>query len=196
MSFGLSDFAQAIASAILLAGVLVLYLYRFARAQRWLPIALAVCLADQVVKVYVISNHLNHRALSLFHGAVRISYLRNREQGFGGSLSYLLLLTALCVLALLFLYYRLERMNYRMSRLAEVGFAIMIGGYLGILIDRLLLGSVIDFIEFGRHSAFVYNLADLAVILAMGLLCLRVVQFLTEPIDWKSFPREEAVHEG
>lgn len=196
MSFGLSEFAQAIFSAILLAAILVLYLHRFARAQRWLPIALAVCLLDQVMKVYVVANHLDDRRVSLLGGAIQLTYLRNREQGFGGDISYLFFLTALCALALLFLYYRLERMNYRMSRLAEVGFAIMIGGYLGILLDRVLLGSVIDFIEFGKHSSFVYNLADLAVILAMGLLGLRVVRFLTEPIEWDRPLTERVAGEG
>lgn len=196
MSFGLSEFTQAILSALLLAAILVLYLHRFAQAQRWLPIALGVCLLDQVMKVYVIANHLDTRHLSLFRGAIRITYLRNREQGFGGDISYLLFLTALCVAALLFLYYRLDRMNYRMSQLAEVGFAIMIGGYLGILLDRILLGSVIDFIEFGRHSPFVYNLADLAIILAMGLLSLRVVRFLTEPIAWGKYQPEGVTREG
>jgi signal peptidase II len=196
VSFGLSDFAQAIVSAILLATILVLYLYRFARAQRWLPIALGVCLLDQVLKVYVIANHLDDRRVPLFGGAIQITCLRNREQGFGGDISYLLFLTALCVLALLFLYYRLDRMNYRMSRLAEVGFAIMIGGYLGILLDRIMLGSVIDFIEFGKRSQFVYNLADLAVILAMGLLCVRVVRFLTEPIGLDRPLAERAAGEG
>jgi signal peptidase II len=196
VSFGLSDCAQAIVSAALLAGILVLYLHRFARAQRWLPIALAVCLIDQILKVYVVSNQFDRRGLSLFHGAIQITYLQNRELGFGGGLSYLLLLTTLCVLALLFLYYRLDRMKYRMSRLAEVGFAIMIGGYLGILVDRVMLGSVIDFIEFGRNGAFVYNLADLAVIAALGLLCVRAVRFLSEPFDWERVPLEGVVREG
>lgn len=196
MSFGLSDFAQAVVSAILLVGVIVMYLCRFAQARRWLPLALAVCLIDQVFKVYVIAHHCDLRHLSLCRGAIQITYFQNYEQGFGGGLSYLLFVTALCVLALLFVYYRLDQANYRMSRLAEIGFGIMIGGYLGILLDRILLGGVIDFLEFGRNSAFVYNLADLAVIAGLGLLALRVIRFLTEPIEWAKYPLESLPHEG
>jgi len=196
VSFGLSDFAQAIVSAILLVGIIVMYLCRFAQARRWLPLALAVCLVDQVFKVYVIANHCDRRHLSLCHGAIKITYFQNYEQGFGGGLSYLFFLTAVCVLALLFVYYRLDRTSYRMSRLAEVGFGIMIGGYLGILLDRILLGGVIDFLEFGRNSAFVYNLADFAVIAGLGLLALRAIKFLTEPIEWDKYQLESLPHEG
>jgi lipoprotein signal peptidase len=56
----------------------------------------------------------------------------------------------------------------------------MIGGYLGILLDRIRLGFVVDFLEFGRASQFVYNLADLAVLLAVALLACRAVQFASE----------------
>ena len=37
-----------------------------------------------------------------------------------------------------------------------------------------------DFLEFGRGSAFVYNLADLAVFVAVALLIVRGLQFLRE----------------
>jgi len=67
-----------------------------------------------------------------------------------------------------------------MSHLAELGCALMIGGYTAILMDRVRLGFVVDFLEFGRASAFVYNLADLAVFVALALLAARGLQYLGE----------------
>lgn len=174
-----SGLAQATLSAMLLVAVLMLYLRRFARSRRWVAVALGVCMLDQAAKA-LLPVTLRYGRFALLGGYLRLSYLENRDQGFGGSFSYLLLVTAVCVLALSLLYGRLSRTGYRMSALAELGCALMIGGYLGILLDRIRLGFVVDFLEFGRASQFVYNLADLAVLLAVALLACRAVQFASE----------------
>jgi signal peptidase II len=170
---------EAIVAAVLLVGVLGLYLLRFARSWRWAGIALLVCALDQGAKALVRPG-LEHRRISLLDGWLRITYAENYEQGFGGTVPHLLALTFVCVLALYLLYERLLRRRYRMSPLAELGAALMMGGYLGILLDRVRLGFVVDFLEFGRASAFVYNIADLAVFLALALLLGRGVQYLAE----------------
>jgi signal peptidase II len=170
---------QAIVSAVLMVGVLVLYLRRFAPPSRWVIVAVAVCALDQAVKA-LIAPSLQGRRVPLFGGWLTLTYAENWEQGFGGSLSYLLLITAVCVAALYLLYERLARTKYRMSVLAELGCALMIGGYLGILLDRMRLGFVVDLLEFGRASPFVYNLADLAVFLALALFLTRGMQFLAQ----------------
>jgi signal peptidase II len=169
--------AQAIISAILLIGVLSLYLLRFARSWRWITVALLVCVLDQAAKA-VVSPHLQYHRLALLNGWMRITYAQNWEQGFGGNGPYLLLTTALCVAALYLLYERLLKARYRMSPLAELAVALMVGGYLGILLDRVRLGFVVDFLEFGRASAFVYNIADLAVFVALALLVARGLQYV------------------
>lgn len=174
-----SAIAQAVVSAVLLVAMLVLYLQRFAPPWRWVGIALAVCVMDQAAKALV-PAHIAQQRVSLLGGWLRITYAENWEQGFGGTFSYLFLTTAVCVAALFFLYGKLAKIEYRMSVLAELGCALMIGGYVGILLDRIRLGFVVDFLEFGRAGSFVYNLADLAVFVALALLIARGLQFLHE----------------
>ena len=168
---------QAVVAAVLLIGVLTLYLLRFARSWRWVAIALLVCVLDQAAKALVSPGLGQHRR-SLLGGWLQIRYAQNWEQGFGGNVPYLLLTTAVCVAALYFLYERLLKARYRMSPLAEAAVALMVGGYAGILLDRVRLGFVVDFLEFGRASAFVYNIADLAIFLALALLIARTGQYL------------------
>ena len=168
---------QAVVAAVLLIGVLTLYLLRFARSWRWVAIALLVCVLDQAAKALV-SPGLGQHRISLLGGWLQIRYAQNWEQGFGGNVPYLLLTTAVCVAALYFLYERLLKARYRMSPLAEAAVALMVGGYAGILLDRVRLGFVVDFLEFGRASAFVYNIADLAIFLALALLIARTGQYL------------------
>ncbi|MFB3881975.1 MAG: signal peptidase II [Armatimonadota bacterium] len=170
---------QAVLAAVLLIGVLSLYLLRFARSWRWVGVALLVCLVDQGLKA-IVSPGIHHQRLSFLNGWLRIAYAQNREQGFGGDYRYLLVTTVVLVAALYFLYERLLKARYRMSPLAELAVALMVGGYLGILLDRVRLGFVVDFLEFGRASAFVYNIADLAVFVAVALLIVRGGQYLRQ----------------
>ncbi len=60
------------------------------------------------------------------------------------------------------------------SALVGVGLGAIIGGALGNASDRLSYGAVVDFLDlhaFGRHF-FVFNVADAAITLGVGLLLL------------------------
>jgi len=58
--------------------------------------------------------------------------------------------------------------------LAAAGFALIVGGAIGNLIDRVRLGHVIDFLflHIGDRPMFVFNLADAALTLGPALLVL------------------------
>jgi signal peptidase II len=57
---------------------------------------------------------------------------------------------------------------------AATGFALILGGALGNLLDRVLYGHVIDFLllHFGETVLFVFNLADAALTVGPVLLLL------------------------
>jgi signal peptidase II len=58
--------------------------------------------------------------------------------------------------------------------LATLGFALILGGAIGNLIDRARFGYVVDFLllHFGDWTLFVFNLADVALTLGPALLLL------------------------
>jgi signal peptidase II len=58
------------------------------------------------------------------------------------------------------------------GRLASVGYALILGGALGNLVDRLLHGHVVDFLllHAGTWTMFVFNLADTALTIGPLLL--------------------------
>jgi len=95
------------------------------------------------------------------------------------------LLVGLTLLAILALSLWLWRMT---SRLAGVALGLVIGGALGNAVDRITYGAVADFYYFhiGSFSWYVFNLADVAIVLGVALLVLE--SFRSEP----SVPVEEA----
>lgn len=60
------------------------------------------------------------------------------------------------------------------SRLFQLGVGLLAGGALGNAIDRMALGVVVDFLDFvfGRWHFATFNMADVAINLGVGLLCL------------------------
>jgi signal peptidase II len=60
------------------------------------------------------------------------------------------------------------------ARLPQMGLALVLGGALGNLIDRVRLGYVVDFIHvyWGRHQWPDFNVADSAITVGVALLIL------------------------
>ena len=56
--------------------------------------------------------------------------------------------------------------------LAKIAFIFIFAGGFGNLLDRLLLGYVLDFISFGHIPVF--NLADLFINIGIGLLIFNI----------------------
>lgn len=58
-------------------------------------------------------------------------------------------------------------------RLQALSFGMIIGGAVGNVIDRFLYGAVVDFLDFsGLYFPFVFNVADAAISVGVGLLLL------------------------
>jgi len=171
-----SSLLQAILSALLVCAALVVFLLRFARGRLWVGIALGVALADQMSKLAVLHFLRGGKGISL-PGPASLVYYENRLLGFGLSDPGLLSATLASLAALLLLYFRLRRFGYRMGPLAELACALILGGCVAILIDRVGRGFVVDWLDFGPKTEFIYNLADLAVLTAVVLLVARGAQF-------------------
>jgi signal peptidase II len=86
-----------------------------------------------------------------------------------GSIALIVLTAAISGIVLLAWWRANER-----SRLAAAGYALIVGGALGNLIDRVAYGHVIDFLllHLGDRSLFVFNLADAALTLGPAMLIL------------------------
>jgi signal peptidase II len=62
------------------------------------------------------------------------------------------------------------------SRLQAAAFGVIIGGALGNAIDRALYGAVVDFLDFsGLFFPWVFNIADVAINVGVGLLLLDLI---------------------
>ena len=133
------------------------------RPRRVALLAALALLLDQVTKA--LAWRLLAAPLPL--GPLTLRRQANTGSGFGlfpGANALLALLTAAVCAAIIYLLWRQPR-----SR-AAAGLALVLGGALGNLGDRVVLGYVRDFLDLGFWPVF--NLADAAVTVGAALLLL------------------------
>lgn len=148
--------------------------------------ALGVLALDQATKHLVSSNMSLGESIPA-QGWVRITYGVNTGAAFGLLQDHTFLLTVLSIFAIGFLvyFYRTQSQGHPLIRLA---LGLQLGGAFGNLIDRVRLGSVVDFIDVGPWPIF--NIADSAVVTGVALLAYLILRHTTDTKTVDSDPGE------
>jgi len=151
---------------------------------RWRIFALSLVMlwcigCDQAAKAMARGSLAGHGSISLLGGAVRLEYAENTGAflslgaSLPGHLRALLFVggTSLIVLGLLVAMAR----GWQGSAASSLGLALLAGGAVGNLIDRLAHGVVVDFVSvgLGAFRTGIFNLADVAITLGVVLVALQ-----------------------
>lgn len=143
---------------------------------RWLWLSLLVLVLDQLSKQLVEASFGLHQVMALAPGFnLTLAYNEGAAFSFlsdqGGWQRWLFVgLASLVSLVLVIWISRLQRHD----RLLAISLSLVLGGALGNLLDRVLFGHVIDFIDiyYGDWHWPAFNLADSAITLGVVLLLL------------------------
>lgn len=146
---------------------------------RLLWTAFAVLLTDQVVKKLVVSLMALGDSVDVLGPAVRFTRTENTGAAFGllrGRSAIFVVISTLAAVAIVLF----RREIAKLKRSEQFAFALIMGGALGNLVDRVRRGgAVIDFIDVGirdlRWPAF--NVADSAIVIGVTLLAVRFLFF-------------------
>jgi signal peptidase II len=144
---------------------------------RWVPLALLIILLDQATKAVVESR------FELFDAKPILPFLEfTLLYNTGAAFSFLAgasgwqrwFFIGLGVTVSMVILYWLKRLEPGTQRLMAAGFALILGGALGNVIDRIWHGHVIDFIHFHwRQWQFpAFNVADSAITIGAVFLIL------------------------
>ena len=135
-------------------------------------ISLLIFVLDQLTK-YFIKTHVGPFDVVRVTSFFNIVYVLNTGSAFGmfkslGNLFFIVI--ALSAMALL-IFLIIKDSNNRFP------FALILGGAAGNLADRILLGHVIDFLDFyaGSHHWPAFNVADSALTIGISLLLIKTV---------------------
>lgn len=146
----------------------------------WYLLALLVIALDQWTKLLALQV-LDYGAPQEVTGFFNLTLLYNKGAAFsflsdaGGWQHWLF--SGLAVVISLVLIVWLYRQP-REARLEPLALALVLGGALGNLLDRLRLGHVVDFIQLHYRDFYwpAFNIADSAITLGAGLLLLGMLR--------------------
>ncbi len=145
----------------------------------WLGLALIILMADQFTKVLIVGNYQlgDSTFVTNFFNVVRahntgaaFSFLA----GAGGWQRWFF--TTIGVVAAVFMVFMLK--SHPGQKLFSFAIACILGGAIGNVIDRLLYGYVVDFLDFHWGSTHfpAFNIADSAI--SIGAACLILDELL------------------
>lgn len=150
----------------------------------WLLAALLIVVADQFTKAMILSSYryADQTALTSFFNIVR-------AHNTGAAFSFLAdaagwqrwVFTGIGVAAAVFITWMLR--SHAGQTLFSLAMALILGGAIGNVIDRMMHGYVVDFLDFhwaGRHFP-AFNLADSAITLGAILLVLDELRRMRKP---------------
>lgn len=141
----------------------------------WYGIAVVVILLDQLTKNIAVSQLVYNRPVEItgfFNFTLRYNTgaaFSMFADGGGWQRWFLGVLAAGVSVGIIVWIARLDRKHW----IEALGLALVLGGALGNLYDRILLGHVVDFLHFhymDRHHFPAFNIADAAITCGAGLL--------------------------
>jgi signal peptidase II len=144
-------------------------------------IALLVFIGDQATKAMVVSHIPDHSVIPIIPHFFNLTNVSNTGAAFGMfsdtpsplKTAVLIIVSAALLTVVLIYAWRSPRLHWE----GGVGLALILGGALSNLIDRVRLGRVVDFLDFyfrGYHW-YTFNLADSAIVAGAGFLILQVI---------------------
>lgn len=145
-------------------------------------IAGGVLILDQLTKLLVIGTFPLYSMRVVIPGFFNLVHVRNTGAAFSllaGANTWwrqalFVGLTIVVVAVLLFGYRKLSRDDYW----TKTAYALISGGALGNLVDRLRLGEVVDFLDFyiGSYHWPAFNVADSAITIGACLLLISLIR--------------------
>ncbi|MFB4330651.1 signal peptidase II [Paenibacillus sp. BR1-192] len=137
-------------------------------------IAFVLFLIDQGTK-YLIATKLElYEQIPVIGDFFLITSSRNRGAAFGilqDQLWFFIIVTLIVVGGIV---WYLRKVSKEGRKLLPTALALVLGGALGNFIDRLIMGEVVDFLQFnfGSYTFPIFNIADSCIVIGVGLIIL------------------------
>ncbi len=138
----------------------------------WICVIAGSVLLDQVTKRLAVAFLTDGASVDVIPGIFRFTYVENRGAAFGMLADHRWVFMIISTLAIVGLFVYLWKYAPA-SPWARCALAMIIGGGIGNMIDRVALNYVIDFLDFCAFPEiwpWVFNVADAFVCVGGGIL--------------------------
>ncbi|WGX75846.1 signal peptidase II [Paraclostridium bifermentans] len=128
---------------------------------------------DQISKFLAVKYLVNIGSIPIIKDIFHLTYVENRGAAFGmfqnNQMVFVVVALAACIFGLYYLYKK------QLNLLGKSAIILIIAGAIGNLIDRVRLGFVVDYFDFRIVWNYVFNVADVFVVIGTILLCIYII---------------------
>lgn len=139
---------------------------------RILFVSVLLVFADQISKILIRTNMSLYESIPVITNFFNLTYVTNDGMAFGINFPFgIYIFSTISLIFTVFLFWYLWTIKED-GIVIRTGVALIIAGAVGNLIDRIFLGSVVDFLDFmiGNYHWYVFNFADSYVTVGMGFI--------------------------
>ena len=140
-------------------------------------LTILVILVDFFSKYMVSKLMTVNETINLIDNFFRITYVKNTGAAFSifSNNTILVIIISIVVIGFLLFYIYKNKGN---NKLENVSYAFILGGAISNLIDRLVYGYVIDFLDFEilSYNAPIFNLADTFIVIGVILFLINTLR--------------------
>ena len=132
-------------------------------------VIIGVYLLDLITKLIVSSNMKLYSSITVIKNFFSITYTKNVGAAFSMFSNKPWLIIIVSILVFIYLMYELLKKDN--SKFSSVSIALIIGGLISNLSDRLFLGYVRDFLDFQifNYDFAIFNVGDIAIVVGCFL---------------------------
>ena len=145
---------------------------------------------DQLTKWLTVVNLEEYESFPVWQDVFHFTYVKNTGMAFGMLKDHRWVFMVFSTIAIVALIVYLFRFRPE-SRWMQVSMAMIIGGGIGNMIDRVFLGYVVDFIDVTLINFAVFNIADSFVCIGAGIMILCLVLDLIKEIKLEKAKKAE-----
>ena len=141
----------------------------------WLAMMVLIVFLDQLTKYLTVLYLKPIDTLPIIKDVIHLTYVENTGAAFGmmKNQRWLFMIVSTVAIAAMLIYLFKKKTQ---PKLENVAIAFIVGGGIGNMIDRVLLGYVVDMIDFRLINFAVFNVADSFVCVGAGLLMLYIIK--------------------
>lgn len=139
-------------------------------------IAVAVIVLDQITKVIVRDGLAIGQQAEFIPWFINFTHIENEGAAWGMFSEHrwvFMILSSVAIVAMIVFLCK----YYKRSRLMNIGIAMVLGGGIGNMIDRIAFGKVTDFLCFTFIDFPVFNVADSFVCIGAAVIAVYVIFF-------------------
>lgn len=160
----------------------------------WIAVIIVTVFLDQLTKYLTVLYLKPVDTVPIIEDVIHLTYVENTGAAFGmmKDARWVFMITSTVAIIGILVYMFWKKPS---SKLECLSLAFIVGGGIGNMIDRTVLGYVVDMIDFRLINFAVFNVADSFVCVGAGLMILYLILEMVKEAKAEKASRSEGEHE-